>query len=428
METGKKKASRFVAALTAGCMLAVSLAAVAGADVLSDIEDQQSQLQERQKELEEQREELNEKLEDLKDDEAKQQEYYDSLEEQIQVVMSQIDTANERLTQLDSQILKRQEQLKDSQTQLDADFEQLKERLCALYKLGNAGTLEIILSAENLPDMAQKAELMSAITRHDTQLMNSVKSQMEAMADEKAQLEADREEASELRTSLEDRKDELSQLQEESQRVLDELGESQDQISQQISDADAEKEELVQQLSELQKQWLEEKSKATPTPTPTPVPTPTPDTGDTGGWEPEPTPTPVTPPSSTGYTWPVPGFNKVGDGWYEGGRAHKGIDIIGAGIYGQPIVAAQSGQVITAYTADTWGYGWGYHVMIGHDDGYATQYAHMSRVAVSTGQYVEKGQIIGYVGNTGDSYGAHLHFELWENGERINPEIVLPYR
>ena len=171
-----------------------------------------------------QREELNEKLEDLKDDEAKQQEYYDSLEEQIQVVMSQIDTANERLTQLDSQILERQEQLKDSQTQLDADFEQLKERLCALYKLGNAGTLEIILSAENLPDMAQKAELMSAITRHDTQLMNSVKSQMEAMADEKAQLEADREEASELRTSLEDRKDELSQLQEESQRVLDELG------------------------------------------------------------------------------------------------------------------------------------------------------------------------------------------------------------
>ena len=150
--------------------------------------------------------------------------------------------------------------------------------------------------------------------------------------------------------------------------------------------------------------------------------------GSGGGTVTPETPSPTTPPSSSGYTWPVPGYPNVGDGWYEGGRAHKGIDIVGAGIYGQPIVAAQSGTVLTAYTADEWGYGWGYHVMIGHDDGYATQYAHMSRVAVSTGQHVEKGQIIGYVGNTGDSYGAHLHFELWENGERINPAIVLPYR
>ncbi|MCI5728844.1 MAG: M23 family metallopeptidase [Clostridia bacterium] len=110
-----------------------------------------------------------------------------------------------------------------------------------------------------------------------------------------------------------------------------------------------------------------------------------------------------------------------------GGRVHRGIDIVGAGIYGAPIVAAQSGTVITAYTSDTWGYGWGYHVMIGHSDGYATQYAHMSRVVVKKGQYVQKGQVIGYVGNTGDSYGAHLHFELWSNGTRINPSAVLDY-
>ena len=94
MRKERKGIRRLAAAFTVGCMLAVSLAAVAGADVLSDIEDKQSELQQQQSELEEKRQELNEKLEELKDDEAKQQEYYDSLEEQIQVVMSEIDTAN----------------------------------------------------------------------------------------------------------------------------------------------------------------------------------------------------------------------------------------------------------------------------------------------------------------------------------------------
>lgn len=424
MKRKRKKLHKALAAILAVFCLAGSV----NADVLSDLEGQKSELQQQQQELEDRSKALNERLEQLKDDEARQQEYYNSLVEQIDVVETQIDTANERLSQLDSEIVQLQDELSDAQTQLDADFDTLKERLCALYKLGNAGTLEIILNAESLPDLAQKAELMAAITRHDTQLMDSIRSQMEEMASQKELLESDREEASTLRTTLEEKKDELTSLQDESARVLEELKENQQDVTQQIDDAEEQKEELIQQLAEIQKQWLAEKEKAEATPTPTPeaTPAPQPNVPDSGGSSA--TPSPTIPPSSSGYIWPVPGFTKVGDGWYEGGRAHKGIDIIGAGIYGQPIVAAQSGVVLTAYTADEWGYGWGYHVMIGHDDGYATQYAHMSRVAVTTGQYVEQGQIIGYVGNTGDSYGAHLHFELWENGERINPEIVLPYR
>ncbi len=414
----KKTVKKIMAGLLSVCMLLTGIGAAVFADVLSDLEEQKNDLQAQQKELEEKSQQLNEQLEKLKDDQSKQQEYYDSLEEQIEVVMDQIDTANERLEQLDAGIQEKQEEISGAQTQLDGDFEQLKERLCALYKMGNAGTLEILLSAENLPDLMRKTEMMSAVTRHDTQLMDSIREQMQGMSEQKAQLEADRDEAASLREQLEEKRQELTSLQQESARVLEELGKTEEQLSQEISDADQQKEQLLEQLSEIQKQWLAEKNKPTPTPEPTPDPEP----------DPDPEPEPTSPPSSTGYTWPVPGFPKVGDGWYEGGRAHKGIDIIGAGIYGQPIVAAQSGQVLTAYTADEWGFGWGYHVMIGHDDGYATQYAHMSRVAVSTGQYVKKGQIIGYVGNTGDSYGAHLHFELWENGERINPEIVLPYR
>lgn len=433
MERKVRKCRKILAALLAGCVLAWGIPA--SADSLSELEGQQDALRQQQEELEEKSQQLNEELERLKNDEAQQQEYYNSLEEQSQVVMDQIDNANERLDQLDGEISTLQEDLAGSQAELDADFETLKERIRALYKLGQAGTLEIILNSESLPDLAQKTEILSAVTRHDTQLMDKIREQMDAMAERKDQLESDRKEADELKKTLEQKQAELTQLQEESQRVLEELGQSQEDVNQQIADADQQKEELIQQLSELQKQWLAEKEAQEAAES---EPEPEPDSsssnsgtssgsGDSsesssgGGSSSGPS-------YSSGYVWPVPGFTKVGDGWYEGGRDHKGIDIIGAGIYGQPIVAAQSGQVITAYTADEWGYGWGYHVMIGHDDGYATQYAHMSRVVVSTGDYVEQGQIIGYVGNTGDSYGAHLHFELWENGERINPEIVLPYR
>ncbi len=60
-----------------------------------------------------------------------------------------------------------------------------------------------------------------------------------------------------------------------------------------------------------------------------------------------------------------------------------------------------------------------------HNDTYSTLYAHMSSTAVSTGEYVSKGQVIGYEGNTGDSTGPHLHFEVWQNGTRVNPRPFL---
>lgn len=84
-------------------------------------------------------------------------------------------------------------------------------------------------------------------------------------------------------------------------------------------------------------------------------------------------------------------------------------------------MAAADGQVIEANATDSWGYSWGYYVLIYHNGTYSTRYAHMSSVAVSTGQYVTAGTIIGYEGNTGNSFGAHLHFEVYENGTRVNP-------
>jgi murein DD-endopeptidase MepM/ murein hydrolase activator NlpD len=88
---------------------------------------------------------------------------------------------------------------------------------------------------------------------------------------------------------------------------------------------------------------------------------------------------------------------------------------------GTPIVASRSGTVMVANGSDEWGYSWGYYVSIYHDSTYSTLYAHMSSVAVSAGQKVKKGDIIGYVGNTGYSFGNHLHFEVYKDGTRVNP-------
>ena len=100
------------------------------------------------------------------------------------------------------------------------------------------------------------------------------------------------------------------------------------------------------------------------------------------------------------------------------GRQHKGIDI-GAS-YGTPIYAAASGTVAIAQ----YGYGGGYgnYVLLDHGNGVQTLYGHCSSLAVSSGQYVNQGQVIGYVGSTGNSTGNHLHFEVRVNGVAQNPQ------
>ena len=116
--------------------------------------------------------------------------------------------------------------------------------------------------------------------------------------------------------------------------------------------------------------------------------------------------------------WPLPGVSYVSC-YYGGYAGHRGMDI--AGPYGTPIVAAESGTVIEANNYDSWGDSWGYYVLIYHNGTYTTRYAHMSSMVVSTGQAVQQGQLIGYEGDTGNVTGPHLHFEVYENGSRVDP-------
>ena len=116
--------------------------------------------------------------------------------------------------------------------------------------------------------------------------------------------------------------------------------------------------------------------------------------------------------------WPVQGL--ITSGYGPRGRAmHRGIDIPVP--TGTPIVAAASGVVEASRTFN----GYGYAVIIDHKDGLRTLYAHCSRLAVSKGDQVERGQVIAYAGNTGDSTTPHLHFEVMLRGAHRDPVVYL---
>jgi murein DD-endopeptidase MepM/ murein hydrolase activator NlpD len=121
-----------------------------------------------------------------------------------------------------------------------------------------------------------------------------------------------------------------------------------------------------------------------------------------------------TTPSASGLIWPVNGPVTSPFG-YRWGRLHAGIDI---GVpYGTPIHAAAAGRVVIA----GWVGGYGNYTCIDHGGGLATCYGHQSSFAVGVGTSVGQGQVIGYVGNTGHSFGAHLHFEVRISGSPVDP-------
>lgn len=363
-----------------------------------------TELQQEQAKLEQEQEENDAKLASLKEDQSKQQEYKDALDAQMQNLQSQIDGLNTQINSLDASIEEKNTAIAEKQKNIDEDVETLKERLCAIYMMGDASTLEILLQSESVIDMAQKVELLNIITEHDTKLIAQLTADMESIADEKAEIESEKEQVAAARTELESKGSELAEVQAEAERVLEELNQS---VASVQAESDRIAEEKAQASAEIDQWWKDYYAQLAAQNNSS--------SGSSGG-------------SSSGsigsggyvstgnFTWPVPGFTNISCGYSSG---HKAIDISGGGrtIYGTPIVAADSGKVVTA----TYHYSYGNYVMIDHGGGYSTLYAHASSLAVSAGQTVTKGQTIAYVGSTGNSTGPHLHFEVRVNGNRQNP-------
>jgi murein DD-endopeptidase MepM/ murein hydrolase activator NlpD len=155
-------------------------------------------------------------------------------------------------------------------------------------------------------------------------------------------------------------------------------------------------------------------------PAPSPVPTAEPARPESSPPASQPAPSAPSSPSSAGFIWPVSGPISS----YFGPSHPLGIDIDQYNNPGGPIVAASSGVVTFAGGDACCSYG--LYVVINHQNGFETLYAHMASMTVNQGEYVQQGEVIGYVGLTGRSTGYHLHFEVHLNGAVVNPLDYLP--
>lgn len=356
-----------------------------------------SELQKKQAQLKKQQAAIAAKLKGLKADKAKQLDYKNALDSQRETVQDQIDLLNQQIAALDQDIKDKESQIAAKQATISTNYAKLKERLHAMYLTGEASNLEIILSAKSIMDLSDKTEAIKAITTHDTDLINTLKSDMNSIKTQKAAIEANRQQVAAAKVAQDSKRHELSDLVSETNSVIAQI--SKDESSAQSESAKIAKEE--QKAAEAIDQWYKDYYASHRS------------SSDSGGFV-----------STGNFAWPVPGVSNITSGFgYRWGSFHKGIDISSSGIYGKPIVAADSGKVIMAgYGNYGTGYGgYGNVVAINHGGGYSTLYGHCSSVAVSTGQVVEKGQVIAYVGSTGQSTGPHLHFEIRVDGVAKNP-------
>ena len=376
------------AALAAMIALTSGISAPAWAESISELESQQESLQTRSGELNAALEEAKKNTEEK---EALKQEY----EDKISQVQGQIDTLNNEIRTLDEEIAQKQKEIEGPQKEIDENMELLKQRIRAIYMAGETSTLDIILGAEDFSDFLDKASLLQTVTSHDVTLIETIQQQLSEIQEEKDEIEAKRTEAADKKTELDGQQEELTRLLEENQVILEELYGVQQEAQDKVDENDAELQAIEAQISAYY----------------TPQ---QPAGGQSQGQTPN--------YSGGAFVWPAPGFYLLTSEWNEdrGSYNHGAIDIAGGGIYGTPVVAAADGTVVFS-SAGGWGGGYGTYLMIDHGGGVSTLYAHMSGLAVSQGATVSAGQVIGYVGSTGDSSGPHLHFEVREYGTKVNP-------
>ncbi len=367
-----------------------------------------AEIQAEQDRLEAEKQELQNKLDQLRSEEAEKQAYQDTLQEKIDVLQEQIDTTRQNIEDLNNSITELTMKLDASEAEIQDTIDEFKERLVALYAAGSVSTLEILLDSDSLSEFATRSKMLETMTAHDQELVDKLEAYVESTEAERTERQQQMEEVAELKKDLESQQKELDALYEENAAAIVEIqgaeGATENALAANEEELAASEERMLAAI-EAQKA-AEEAAQAAQG-----------GGGSSSGGS-------ISYPSGGGGVegfnpiWPLPGVTYISAG-FNGYPGHKGLDI--AGPYGTPVVAAEDGTVIDANNYDSWGMSWGYYVLIYHNSTYTTRYAHLSSVAVSNNQYVTAGTVVGYEGATGNVTGPHLHFEVYQNGTRVDP-------
>jgi murein DD-endopeptidase MepM/ murein hydrolase activator NlpD len=284
-------------------------------------------------------------------------------------------------------------------------MERLNKRVVEIYTSDPTEPLSVVLEAASFGDLLDQLEFLSDIGRQDERLASEVKQAKLDMRDlrqatrrtRNAQVQTTREvevrteEQRAVRDRLAWNQRELATARRDKQATLADVREDKSEALEHMDELEAESAALSARIQAAQ---TTSQSRSTSRSTSYSMPART--------------------PSASGFIWPVHGVVTSIFGW-RWGRMHEGIDIAVAS--GTPVVSAAGGMVIVA----GWMGGYGNLVVVDHGNGIATAYGHNTNVAVSVGQAVAQGQLIAYSGNTGNSTGPHVHFEVRVGGAAVDP-------
>ena len=246
--------------------------------------------------------------------------------------------------------------------------------------------------------------------------MEQIKEYMLLTQEQRDELKVQKEELADQKKDLESKQADLQVMEEENARLIEELQIQSAEAEDLIAENEAESAEYLSQLETLIDQRSEQAAREEEERQQALQNQQNQSGGSSGSGSNN--DSSVLNTGSLSFSWPLAGYGYESITQYYGNNGHRGLDI---GIpYGTPIYASESGQVISA----EYHWSWGNNVLIWHNDTYSTRYAHCSSLAVSAGEYVQKGQVIGYAGSTGNSTGNHLHFEVNVNG---TPVSAWPY-
>lgn len=340
------------------------------------------------------------------------------LKEKVTVVQSQISVLKGQIAEVQNSIgLKEQEiaakeqQITEKEAEIADQWGDFKQHMAAMQELRDGGSVAMLSAVNDLYELLTFNEVMQDISIKDTEILDNMKNAKEALESDKLTLESQRSELQNKKADLDAQNSQMRAKQNElnSSVAAAQMSAAEAQQAQKDAQAAIESDEMNYEAVKKQIQKMIAAAAAS-----------------------KPTL------SFTGFICPLKSYSRISSeyGWRKNpvtgvNKLHAGTDFAAPG--GTPIYAAASGYVQVAGWSSG---GYGNYVIIYHgkmSDGnqYSTLYGHMRSVATSAGKYVQQGEIIGYVGSTGNSTGNHLHLEVWKGGSKanaVNPRGYIPMK
>lgn len=421
--------------------LAMSMSAAMAAPICaiptamaSSYQNQIDEAKDKKQELEDKKKALESKLKKLETKKNDILTYIESLDKELADLTNQIADLNDEIEAVNDQLETTKKKLKEAEATEENQYETMKKRIQYMYENGETSMIEVLLSAENIADLLNQVEYVSEITDYDNSLLERYQETKKNVADTKTELEATLEEKNLLNDELTMNQDALEQMMSDKQT---ELAKYENHISaaetlsseydQQIADQENMVEELLEKerkrieeeerkrKEEEERKRKEEEEKKKQEQAQQNSSNSSSNNSSSGNSS-------STNVSANGFLWPVPSSGRITCGFGYRNQPtsgastyHQGIDI-GASS-GSNIVAAKSGTVVTA----SYNVAAGNYIMISHGGGIYTVYMHCSKLLVSVGDTVDRGDVIALVGSTGVSTGPHLHFGVSINGSYVDP-------